>query len=359
MSRFSSPFSQIMAQPPAAGGVPSPFPGRRQRALARPVPSAIQNVESLLGGMTQGGPRSVATPSPEDAFTRWMNWMDNFEEVNPKAVRQRLVEAGLPAKTARQVTGKATMKRAYNSILKELADAGVDQRIIKDLRKVKPEQIARLRPKIVTAALAERQKDPILHRVIRGVARKLGAGEEFMAPPPHLPEELATAARGVPGGQAARAGRQLGRAGVKGFGLASRAGRVVGGPIGMGFLGLDLLYGAGQLSDIAGGKGERAREMAMRGLVQGPQGVQPIVANHYLTNLIAQQESLAARRSVAMGVEPQLSAEILNALAQTGGAPALTSTEVGLGAAKGLNREQSHDRRRAIEKFDRMLEELG
>lgn len=318
--------------------------------------------------------------SPQLALRELLNQLK--EEGVPKSVRRsvtvRAIETGkLPRGILRKAGSKAdvvtdslkmaraslkgvktkTLNEAFELLLRDLGEAGTDERVIQQLRKFGAANMMKHTPPKVLAAMAQRAPESGLTSVFRRVLRR----PELV----DLPGGVSSAVSGVEAGPEVAAALRAAK--VPGF---SRLGKLAGGAgkllklgpaLTIGGTALSALLTAQDIYDIAGGRRKRAEQMAALGMTgEG----QKVASAEYLRQVLESDAAIRNARLAATTREPQLTADILRVLGESGtqrGQRVLASDETAHGSAAYLN-ELSKSRKptgdAVLERFNSLLGQL-
>lgn len=343
--------------------------------------------------MPSGAAAAVEEVLPDEEISRWLEWSEEAvksqKQKNPRAIHRKLIReleaAGVPKVARRRITmatigsnkvptsllraagdkadamkdllataraayrspNKAELNAAFREVLDGLVDAGVDEDIVKEIRRVGPKTILKHGPKQVTAAYARRGRDPILMQLFNRVTKRKGV--------PQLAPAVAEQVKGVVPTRGVT--KALTKAGVRGMSGPARFARGVTGVPALVGAGLQAYWTVPMLMRVfGGGKRERAEAMMASGVTAGGQKV---TSAELLRQIIEMQDAVSARRSVAMKQEPGLTRQVLQAIAGPSQERMITPSQIAFGSAAPMTRQSTPDRGVVLKQFDQMLSQLG
>lgn len=272
-----------------------------------------------------------------------------LDKGNFKIVRETLAVA----KSATRGHKPTLIKNEWERLLKSYASderfAGPEgRRLLEELRKVDPQQVAKVGSNQTMSALVRRGEDPWVIRMFNKTFKKPNM--------PVLPEGIETTLRAANAGKLPAVSAQATKALAAGGLSLGGVGRKVAGAFGKGALGpasvaIGLGFEAKRAANILGREG-RAKKMALQGFA----GSGAASSADYLRGVVGQQEAVARRQVVMQKFEPDLWQEVVRVLSDTGGTPGtLTSTERRIGSDSQIGATR---RGRSPEDMKFLLDEL-
>lgn len=380
----AAPVAPAIEAPPVPGAAMTGAPTAATQAAAQVDEAVLQRVMKW----SKVAVRSSAKKAPQEVLRLLL--ADLKDQGVPKSIRREItlqtLRKGLPKRILKKlgdgadaakdsvelaraslsgVKGRA-LNDAFEMLLTDLAEAGAEPRAIEQLRKFGAKRMLEHTPPKVLAAIAKRPPDAGVVNVVRRVFGRTVA---------QLPEGVSAAVAGEAVDPSTV--KALAKSGVSGFGAASKVGGGIskvlkplgplssllrlGPALGVGAVALDAVSIGNSLSEIFGGKADRARRMAALGrTAEGG----TVASADYLRQALETQAALAQARTSAVMHEPQLTGDVLRALVEgktVRGRKVLAEGQTAHGSAAYLNdlaRDRAPSRQDVLQQFDRLLLDL-
>jgi len=303
-------------------------------ALGKLPKQGVERVEALMTVMAED---LTAKGIPEAAISRLTQIGKSLfrkGEGVPKSVKalagslenSKAIEDSLGmARAAWRGLSPKDLKSQWNSLLQTMESSGVSPRVIEGMKKLSPEEVARIGAGQTMSAFDRLGPDPFAIQMYRKI---LGKGTTTKRQAAAFKELLGEGVEEV----SSKTTKALTAAGVPGFTGAAKLGREVAGattgysPLGAGIgVGLPAFFSMRGRTELDPAE---ARTQAVNGFM----ALGGTSSSAVLNEVVKQQELAARRQMVLQGHDPQLFSRVLGVLADTGqGSGALTASERQIG----------------------------